>query len=124
MTLRGIIQASTPIVFASVIRGRLRLSSRGWIPLVLDTGFTGTLSLPQRVAARLTHELIAIDTFALATGDRVELSVYSGTAQIGVRRIATWFTLGEGLIGMELLQAAFSQIHFDLENDVIELVPR
>jgi hypothetical protein len=39
----------------------------------------------------------------------------------GGRRAKTWLILGEGLVGMEFLEEAFSDLRVDFENQLVNL---
>lgn len=121
MKLRGRIVDGAPVVYASVRNRRLCLARRGEIPLIVDTGFDGTMVLPASVIHRLRCEFIGVDTFTLATGVNVELPMYLGAVQIASRRITTLFVVGDALIGMELLRRICSNVHLDLNANAIEL---
>jgi predicted aspartyl protease len=119
--VRGRIVGAAPVIYGRARDGRLYLGSRGDLPLVIDTGFTGTLALPPSMARQLNCQFVAVDTYTLAADVEVELPMYVGSLQIGARRVDTWFIVGDALIGMELLQQVCSHVHIDLLGGTVEL---
>jgi predicted aspartyl protease len=121
MTVSGVVIEGAPVIYAQVRGGRLYLGSRGTVRLVVATGFAGALALPERLARELRGEFIARGKFILATGHPVDLPMFTATAQIGGRRVNTWFIAGDALIGMEFLQDACSAVSIDLDARTIDL---
>jgi len=121
MNLRGIIREHSPIIQGRARAGVFHLGGRGPVPLVIDTGFTGAFAVPEAIARSLDLEFAGFDTFTLATGQEVELPVFVGTVVLRGRRVKTWFILGEGLVGMEFLEEACSDLRVDFESQVVTL---
>ncbi len=124
MILRGRIAANTPTVFGRVRNGRLLLGARGDVPFVIDTGFTGSVAVPDPLARRLIRQFVAVDTYLLAAGQEIELPMYVGSVQIAARRIRTCFIVGDALIGMEFLQQVCSDVRLNLDSNLVELTVR
>lgn len=72
-----------PIVRISLISSTNRLGSH---PAVIDTGFNGTLSLPETVIQRLGWRWVGYESYEIATGDVVREKVFVGRVQ-WMRRI-------------------------------------
>lgn len=121
MTLRGVISQHSPMIAGHVRAGELHLGTRGALPLVVDTGFTGAFAVPEEVARSLDLEFVGFDTFTLATGQEVELPVYLGLVWIGRRRVNTWFIMGEGLVGMEFLEQTCSSVQMNPDQEALTL---
>ena len=64
-----------PVVRLSLISSTNR--SRSY-PAVIDTGFNGTLSLPESLIQRLGWRWIGYESYEIATGDVVREKVYVG----------------------------------------------
>ncbi len=124
MTLRGRIVGAAPVIYGRARNGRLHLGSHGEVPFVIDTGFTGTLAVPQSIARRLRAEFVAVDTYALAAGHEAELPMYIGAVRMGAHRVDTWFVVGDALLGMEFLEQVCSGLHMDLDANIVELLLR
>lgn len=125
MIVRGEIRNHTPTVRARLWRGRiLQVGQPGSIAFVVDTGFTGGISVTEGILRRLNLDFIGFDTFTLATGDEVELPMFLGEASVRGRRIETWFVLGENLLGMEFLASAFDHLQVDLRRRQLRMTTR
>lgn len=122
MKLRGKLRDDGPVVFGAVRDGELRLALRAPLGLIVDTGFTGALAVPEQIARRWRLDFVGVEPFALATGEIVDLPVYLGTARLGRRKIDTWFIIGDALVGMEFLQQTCSQVVLDFHRRSVELV--
>ncbi len=114
MILRGLIRDLDPVVKATIRMGTLRLGARGGMSFVVDTGFNGSVSAPPAVLRRLGVRKEGFQRFRLADGSTVRLAVYSGSVDLGVRRVPAWFVPGEPLLGMEFLSSVASTLtlHF------------
>ena len=92
----------------SVIRLRVTGASgvNETIDFVLDTGFSGGLSLPtamiRRLGLPLSHETVVI----LADGSEIKCDVYRGSVEWDGRPtlVAVYTTDGDALMGMQLLR--------------------
>lgn len=124
MILRGAIIDGAPLICARVRRGALTLSTHRGTPLVVDTGFAGSLAIPGTIARQLRLEFLALASFTLATGVPVELPTYAAVVRIGSRLVRTWCIVGDALIGMEFLQQLCSLVRVDLDARSVELLLR
>lgn len=124
MTLRikGKIRNFIP-VFQSFVdkRGMLVLQEKGKIPLTVDTGFNGSISLPDSVLKTMDVSPIDVGVFRLATGDEVELPVYWGKVHVSGKTFETWFVQGDALLGMEFLSLAGSVLTLDFKKENVKL---
>jgi len=74
--LRGRVDSrGEPIVRISLISSKNRSESH---PAVIDTGFNGTLSVPEFLIQRLGWHWIGYESYELATGDVVREKVFMG----------------------------------------------
>ena len=125
MIVRGEISNHTPTVRARLGRGNiLGVGQPGSIAFVVDTGFTGGISVTEGILRRLNPDFIGFDTCMLATGDEVELPIFLGEASVRGRRIETSFVLGENLLGMEFLAPAFDDLRLDLRRHEVRMTTR
>ena len=124
MTLRGPIVDGAPRVFVQIRRGILSFSARGGTPLVIDTGFAGSLAIPRTIARQLQLDFLGSASFTLATGVSAELPTYATSVRMGSRLFNTWCIIDDALIGMEFLQQVCSQVRLDLDDETVELVLR
>ncbi len=101
--------------------GILVLRENGNMDLTVDTGFSGSIALPEKILKRMKAKIIDVGVFRLATGDEVELSVYWGSVRIGRVVMETWFVPGDSLIGMEFLSMAGSLLTLDFKKQNVAL---
>lgn len=102
--------------------GNLVLIEDGEIPITVDTGFSGGISIPENVLEKMNVQLIDYEKFRLATGDEVELPVFWGKVIIYNNEIETWFVPGDFLLGMEFLSLVASKLNFDFNNEKVLLL--
>lgn len=96
-------------------RGVFVVGEKGICRVVIDTGFTGSLSLPASVLRRLDSDPFGTETYRLADGQLVDLPVHVARVDIGGRTRDVEVIVGEGsaLIGMELLESLGRALEFD-----------
>lgn len=74
--LKGVVNSRgeplVPILLASHSRRRYRH------PAVIDTGFNGHLSLPEKLARRYGWQWVGYESYEIATGDIVQEKVFLG----------------------------------------------
>ena len=127
-TLQGIVQHLTPQIAAFVLKtGIVRLgpapaSSSGTpVRIVVDTGFTGGISLPMLILQRLKLKFFAYVPYILADHRRVEIPTFDGYVIIGRKRFATRYLPGQPLLGMEFMEAVFARLHVDFRGQRLRL---
>jgi predicted aspartyl protease len=91
---------------------------------VVDTGFTGGVSVSDSILDLLGLDFAGFDTFRLASGEVVELPVYLGYVEVFGQKIKTWFIPGEPLLGMEFLSTVGSTLVLDFRASTVELVSK
>ncbi len=105
MALSGIVTAEREAVVRLVVLGPEYYETSAEVETVLDTGFTGHLTLPPEVVAELGLPLLGSRNSVLADGGRVALDVYR--AQVlwdGRRRSVEVLATGGGAhAGMSLI---------------------
>lgn len=121
--LKGRIINFEPVIGAAIYEGRLALGEEDFI-LTVDTGFSGAIALPQSILEKMDLEFTGYDVFSLATGQIVELPVFTGQVLIGGRVFETWFIPGEYLVGMEFLSTIAKQLSLDFERASVEIALR
>jgi predicted aspartyl protease len=119
--LTGDITDNQPTVRAVVKNGALVFSPRGDFKFIVDTGFTGDLLIPQLLVKKLNLELIAYNTFQLATEQLVTLPVYRGNVVIGKAALEVEMVPGDALIGMALMQRIGSQLTLNFKTRTVVL---
>lgn len=89
---------------------------------MIDTGFSGGISLPRELQVELDFLEIYKSTWELADGSQVESEIYAGKIETpeGVKEIAVIFSNGrEGLVGIEFLRG--KKFVLDLKKNETEL---
>lgn len=119
--LRGSIEDLVPFFWSRLESGMLVLGDDGTIPLTVDTGFNGGIALKPEVIEKLEKELVGRVVYTLATGDSVELPVYSFKVVIAKKEIQTSLIPGDSLIGMEFLSSVGSMLSLNLRKNTIRL---
>ena len=84
----------------------------GALPLTVDTGFTGSISLPPKILKKMKAKLTGYEKFRLATGNEVVLPIYWGKVKIHNKNFETWFVPGDPLVGMEFLAGFWLSTEF------------
>lgn len=116
--LRGSIRRREAWFLARVRRGVLELGGSGRCQVVIDTGFTGSLSLPASLLRRLDTDPFGTETYRLADGRLVDLPVHIAKVEVGGRVWDVEAIVGDGsaLIGMELLEKLGKRLELDFES--------
>ena len=74
--LKGLVNSrGEPVVHITLLSANNRA---GFFPAVIDTGFNGTLSLPELLIRRLGWRWIGHESYEIATGDVVREKVFVG----------------------------------------------
>jgi len=104
--------------------GKLVLRKGGKITLTVDTGFSGSFSLPSALLKKLKLKFLDQDTFRLANGEEIELPIFWGEVVLGDHKLPAWFIPGEPLVGMELLSSAGEILLLNFRKKELELKGR
>ena len=99
--------------------------SRGEISLnaIVDTGFSGDVSLPTSIAVQLGLELWGSEVFELADGNRVEGLVFAGRLVLEDEEREAEIVLSnsqEALLGTGLLRGRCLEIDFRSKRVIIQ----
>lgn len=89
---------------------------------MIDTGFSGGISIPRQLQKELDFPEIYKSTWELADGSQVESEIYAGEIDTGrgTKKTAVIFSDGrEGLVGIEFLRG--KKFVLDLKKNEIEL---
>jgi len=100
----------------------LILGDRGRDHMIFDSGFAGSVSIPEAWADRLDLRYAGIQTFALANGQIVEFPTYLGIIRLG--QAAGLFEIivtGEALLGMEFLQRLNARVIMDCKMETLSV---
>ncbi len=105
--------------------GVLDFDSCGSLRLVVDTGFSGAISLPTDRVRELQLDRLGVESYELADGATVEVGAYRGTVIAFGRRLELpVLALGaDPLVGMQFLHALAGRVQFDLRRGVLRLIP-
>lgn len=121
--LQGSILDHVPVFNASVENDIVLFREKGDLCFTVDTGFTGSIALPQGVIDGMELELIGFENFMLATGDLVKLPMYVGTVRFAEQgEMQTWFIPGASLLGMEFLSSAGSALALNFNDQTVRLL--
>jgi len=120
--VKGGIVDYVPFFNAGIKEGKLIITKKGDLSLTVDTGFSGGVALPTNLLKNLHLEMAFYDTFKLATGEIVELPVFTGEVTIGRKEVETWFIPGDYLLGMEFLSSAGSVLFLDFAKNKVSLL--
>jgi predicted aspartyl protease len=91
---------------------------------ILDTGFTGGVSMPLAQALPLGLVLYSIATFVLADGSKEKTFLCLGSARIDEKEAQVMVALSQGddvLIGTEFLAMFRTVMHLDYKENVFSL---
>ncbi|OGH59936.1 MAG: hypothetical protein A3G34_05810 [Candidatus Lindowbacteria bacterium RIFCSPLOWO2_12_FULL_62_27] len=97
------------------------------VSAVIDTGFNEYLSVPARLLKRLGWNRIGIETYELASGEKMESDTYLGIVIFGGKRrqvVAVAGSPSEVLIGTRLLDGMELRINFVSGRVAIENASR
>ncbi|MDD2785571.1 MAG: hypothetical protein PHS79_01605 [Patescibacteria group bacterium] len=86
---------------------------------IIDTGFTGGISMPVAQALPLGLVLFSVATFVLADGSKEQAFLCLGSAKIDGREKSITFSLSQGgeiLLGTEFLEAFNSKLCLDYKT--------
>jgi clan AA aspartic protease len=98
------------------------LEDKAELDCLIDTGFAGGISIPEKIKPDFNFPLIGRRTWELADGSQIELEVYLGktTTNGKEKEISIIFTDGnEGLVGIEFLRG--KKFVLDLKSHTVEL---
>lgn len=121
--IQGRIVDFVPYFNGSLVEsGALVLSEDGDFSLMVDTGFSGGIAIPEEILDEIEVEFFGYNTFTLATGDIVELPMYLGKVFLRGREIETWFIPGDSLLDMEFLSSAGTALSLNFEDETVKLM--
>ena len=110
MAIHGTVTAARePVVVLETFLKKRKFS------VIIDTGFSGELCLPQRTIHRMGFERVGREAYVLANGQIVHADIYKAEV--------LWFNHGrsvevieldnpQGLLGTQLLQGCKLTVHF------------
>lgn len=120
--LAGHIVDAEPRLPSRIIGKRLHLGGRSRDYLVFDSGFTGSVAIPEKWANRLDLDYAGIQTFALANGQIVEFPTYLGAVRLGqAEGLFEVIVTGEALLGMEFLQRLNARVILDCKVGMLSI---
>ncbi len=92
---------------------------------VIDTGFNEYLSVPARMIRRLGWERVGVETYELASGEKMESDTYLGTVIFAGRPkqvVAASGSPSEVLIGTRLMDGMELSVNFASNRVVVRNV--
>lgn len=102
--ITGKIVDSEPRVSARIARKYLTLGRGRRDYTIVDSGFTGSVAIPEKWAERLDLSYAGIQAFTLANGQIVEFPTYLGLVRFGQKEALFEFIVtGEALLGWNFL---------------------
>ena len=121
--LAGHIVDAEPRLPSRIVGKRLNLDGRGRNYMILDSGFTGSVAIPEEWADRLDLHYAGIQTFALANGQIVEFPTYLGIVRLGrTEGLFEIIITGEALLGMEFFERLKARIVIDCETGRVSII--
>ena len=118
--LIGHIVDAEPRFLSRITGKRINLDGRGRDYVILDSGFTGSVAIPEEWADHLDLRYAGIQTFALANGQIVEFPTYLGEIRVG--QAVGLFEIvitGEPLLGMEFLDRLKARVVMDCRTKTV-----
>jgi clan AA aspartic protease len=122
--ITGVVTSSREAVIHVLVRGAHDQEAE--VEAVIDTGFTGFLTLPARLIARLGLPFAGTTRAALADGSEVSMDVFEATVLWGDqdRGVVVLAAEGAALVGMALLSGYRVTLEVQDRGAVrIELLP-
>lgn len=106
MEITGTVVAGREAIVPLTVAGSREHSAR--VEAVIDTGFTGHLTLPPEIARSLDLPLLGSRYVTLADGGKASLDVYQATVlwEGGERPVRAFAADGAPLVGMALLHGS------------------
>jgi len=88
--LVGHIVNAEPRLPSRIVGKQLLLDGKGRDHVILDSGFTGSVAIPEEWANRLELRYAGIQTFELANGQIVEFPTYLGVIRLDHAYLEHW----------------------------------
>lgn len=115
--LVGDIVTAEPRLLSRIVKKRLIFDRRGRDRMIVDTGFTGSIAIPEEWANRIDLRYAGIQPFELANGQIVEFPTYLGVVRLGqVEGIFEILVTGEALLRIEFFERLKARIVIDCKT--------
>lgn len=112
--LTGKIVDAEPRLPVQIAKKRLALDRGKRDYIVIDSGFTGSVAIPEEWGERLDLSYAGIQSFALANGQTVEFPTYLGVVRVGqTEALFEFIVTGEALLGMEFFERLGARLVID-----------
>jgi predicted aspartyl protease len=112
--MTGKIVDAEPRLSVRMTKKRLTLGLGKREYMVIDSGFTGSIAIPEEWGERLDLSYAGIQSFALANGQAVEFPTYLGVVRIGdAEALFEFIVVGEPLLGMEFFERLGARLVID-----------
>lgn len=112
---------NSPIIAIDISSDGELIIGRGKYGIVIDSGFTGDISMPKGFLQRLRVEYKGITPFQFADGRIEWKAVWKGYIILNNFAHEAAFIEGDYLLGMELASDIFSYFLIDFINEKVEL---
>jgi predicted aspartyl protease len=117
LRITGKIIDAEPRLSVQTAKKRLALGRGKRDYMVVDSGFTGSVAIPEEWGERLNLNYAGIQSFTLANGQAVEFPTYLGLVRIGqAEALFEFIVTGEALLGMEFLERLGSRLVIDCKT--------
>ncbi len=115
--ITGKIVDAEPRLSVQIAKKRLALGRGKRDYMVIDSGFTGSVAIPEEWGERLDLSYAGIQSFALANGQTVEFPTYLGVVRVGqTEALFEFIVTGEALLGMEFFERLGSRLVIDCKT--------
>jgi predicted aspartyl protease len=115
--ITGEIVDAEPRLPVQIVKKRLALGRGKRNYMVIDSGFTGSVAIPEEWGERLDLSYAGIQSFALANGQAVEFPTYLGVVRVGQKEALFEFIVtGEALLGMEFFERLGARLVIDCKT--------
>ncbi len=115
--ITGKIVDAEPRLAAQIVKKRLTLGRGARDSMVVDSGFTGSITIPEKWGERLDLSYAGIQSFALANGQTVEFPTYLGVVRVGqTEALFEFIVTGEALLGMEFFERLRAKVEMDCKT--------
>ncbi len=121
MKIRGKFIDFSPVIKAGISHEEKLIVGHGEHPLIVDSGFTGDMSVPSEILDLLDVEYSGTMPFQLADGKVVWKDLWYGWIVLGKYEYEALFIEGDFLLGMELASDLFSYFLVNFINKKVEL---
>lgn len=111
----------SPIIRVGISNDGKFILGKGNYDLIIDSGFTGDISVPKKILNKLEVEYAGTMQFQLADGTVVWKKLWLGSLLCGGNEYEALFIEGDFLLGMELASEVFTFLFIDFVKGKVEV---